>query len=87
VRTPERYVLSLAVTYAITNLVLAVYNTGLDLYVSVFIVEYFILTLLNSPLYPKVQKITDLFGYALFGVFIVIVALKVLDILGGASLL
>jgi hypothetical protein len=86
-RIQERYLLSLAITYAATNFALALNNASLDLYVSVFIVEYFILTLLNSPLYPKAQKLTNLIGYVLFGVFIVIVALKVLEILGGVSLL
>jgi hypothetical protein len=87
VRTQERYLLSLAITYGVTNFLLALNSASLDLYVSVFIVEYFVLTLLNSPLYPKAQKLTSLIGYVLFGVFILIVALKVLEILGGVSLL
>ncbi len=58
----------------------------LDLYVSVYIVEYFILTLLHSPLNSETQKVTNLVGYGLFGVFALIVGLKVIDILG-ASLL
>jgi hypothetical protein len=86
-RTQERYLLSLAVTYSVTNFILALNNASLDLYISVFIVEYFILTLLNSPLYPKAQKITNIVGYVLFGVFIVIVAFKIVEILGGVSLL
>jgi hypothetical protein len=40
---------------------------------------------LNSPLKPKTQRITNFLGYGLFGVFILIVALKVLEILGGKS--
>jgi hypothetical protein len=86
-RTQERYLLSLAVTYSVTNFILALNNASLDMYISVFIVEYFILTLLNSPLYPKAQKITNMIGYALFSVFIVIVTLKLLEIVGGVSLL
>lgn len=86
-RVPERYLLSLATTYAFTNFALAFYSTtSLDLYASVYIVEYFILTLLHSPLNPKTQKITNIIGYVLFGVFVFIVTLKVLEILG-ASLL
>jgi hypothetical protein len=86
-RIQERYLLSLAITYSATNFVLALNNASLDLYISVFIVEYFILTLLNSPFYPKAQKMTNLIGYALFAVFIAIVALKILEILGGVNLL
>jgi hypothetical protein len=52
----------------------------------VFIVEYFILTLLHSPLNPKTQKVTNFVGYGLFAVFIVIVGLKVLEILGASFL-
>jgi hypothetical protein len=87
VRTQERYLLSLAITYTITNFLLALNNASLDLYLSLFSVEYIVLTLLNSPLYPKAQKITNLIGYVLFGVFIAIVMLKVLEILGGVSLI
>lgn len=58
----------------------------LDLYISVFTVEYFILTLLHSPMNPKTQRVTNFLGYGLFGVFLLIVAFKVLEILG-ASLL
>jgi|GEM_PF-579465 hypothetical protein len=86
-RVPERYLLSLAICYAVTTFTLSLYSAGtLDLYVSVFIVEYFILTLLHSPLNPKTQKVTNVVGYTLFGVFVLIVALKVLEILGASFL-
>lgn len=58
----------------------------LDLYISVFIVEYFILTLLHSPMNPKTQRVTNFLGYGLFGVFLFIVAFKVLEILGASFL-
>lgn len=83
-RIHERYLFSLSITYALTTTILAFYaQSTIDLYLSVFIVEYFILTLLNSPLKPKTQKITNIIGYVLFALFIVIVAFKVLQILGG----
>jgi hypothetical protein len=50
-------------------------------------VEYFILTLLHSPFNSRVQRPINVIGYGLFGLFIVIVALKVLEILVGASFL
>ena len=82
-RVPERYLLSLTITYSLTTVLLSFYAAStLDLYVSVYIVEYFILTLLNSPLKPQTQKVTNGLGYVLFGVFILIVGLKVLEILG-----
>jgi hypothetical protein len=87
-RAPERYLLSLAVTYAVTTFALAFYGlTGLDVYISIFIVEYFILTLLHSSHNSKMQKNTNRIGYALFGVFFGIIVLKLIEILGGANLL
>ena len=84
-RVPERYLLSLTITYAVTTVLLSLYSgNSLDLYVSVYIVEYFILTLLNSPLKPKTQRITNFIGYGLFGVFMFIVALKIVEILGAS---
>jgi len=81
-RTHDRYMLSLTATYAATTLALAVYGTTLDLYLSVFIVEYFVITLLHSPFNAKTQRITNVIGFVLFGVFLLIVALRVLQILG-----
>jgi hypothetical protein len=84
---PERYLLSLSVCFACTTVALSFYSSStLDLYVSVFIVEYFIVTLLHSPLNPRTQKVTNFVGYGLFGVFVLIVALKVLEILGASFL-
>jgi hypothetical protein len=83
----ERYIFSLTITYALTTFALSFYNaSGLDLFVSVYVVEYFILTLLHSPFNMKTQKATNLIGYSLFGIFIIIVALKVLEILIGVRL-
>lgn len=84
-RVPERYLLSLTVTFSVTTVLLSFYSSStLDLYLSVYTVEYFILTLLNSPLKPKTQRITNFLGYGLFVVFIAIVALKVFEILGAS---
>jgi hypothetical protein len=84
----ERYIISLTLTYAFTTFALSFYTaSALDLYISLYIVEYFILTLLHSPFTTKTQKTINLIGYTLFAVFIIIVALKVLEILVGASFL
>ena len=86
-RVNERYLISLTITLTLTTFTLSLYSTiGLDLYISAFIVEYFILTLLHAPLNPKIQKITNLTSYALFAVFLFIVAVKVLQIIGASSL-
>jgi hypothetical protein len=74
--------------FSFTTFALSFYAaSGLDLYVSLYIVEYFILTLLHSPFNYRVQKSVNILSFVLFGVFIVIVALKVLEILVGVSFL
>ncbi len=87
-RIPERYVISLTLAYTLTTVALSAYQESrLDLYVSLYIVEYFILTLLHSPFNPRAQKILDIAGYVFFTVFIFIVAMKVLEILFGARII
>ena len=82
-KVAERYLFSLAATYGLSTFFLAFFSSNtLDLYVSVFIVEYFIVTLLHTPLNPKIQKVTGLLGYGLFAVFVLIVSFKVFEILG-----
>jgi hypothetical protein len=72
----------------LTTVALSTYGpSGLDLYASLYILEYFILTLLHSPFNPRAQKIIDITGYVLFAMFVIIVALKVLEILIGVRLL
>lgn len=72
----------------LTTVALSTYGpSGLDLYASLYILEYFVLTLLHSPFNPRGQKIIDITGYVLFAIFMVIVALKVLGILIGVWVL
>jgi membrane-associated protease RseP (regulator of RpoE activity) len=87
-RLAERYLVCLATAYAITTIALSAYGESrLDLYISLYILEYFVITLLHSPLNPRSQKILNAIGYALFTVFMAIAALKVLEILLGLRLL
>ena len=72
----------------LTTVTFSMYSqSGLDLYVSLYILEYFILTLLHSPFNPRAQKTIDITGYILFATFLIIVALKVLEMLIGVRLL
>lgn len=87
-RVSERYLISLTLAYMLTTVIFsALGESHLDLYTSLYILEYFILTLLHSPFNPKAQKIIDITGYALFAVFMIIVTMKVLEILYGARLI
>lgn len=86
-RLNERYIFSMAVAYSLTTAILAAFNEDrLDLYLSVYIIEYFILTLLHSPLKPKTSRMLDATGYILFAIFVVIVAMDVWKILFGGTL-
>jgi len=88
VSIPERCLVSLAIVYMLTTSALsALGESRLDLYISVYILEYFVITLLHSPLNPRTQRVLNVFGYGLFAVFMIIVALKVLEILLGLRLL
>jgi hypothetical protein len=85
---PERCLFSLAIVYMLTTVALsALGESRLDLYVSLYILEFFVITLLHSPLNPLTQKVLNVFGYGLFAVFAAIVAVKVLEILLGLRLL
>ena len=76
----------MTLAYVFTTVSLSFYvESSLDLYVSLYIVEYFIITLLHSPFNPKAQKTINNLSYALFAVFVFIVAIKVLEILVGAT--
>jgi hypothetical protein len=84
-RITERYILSVTATFSLTTFAISFYAaSGLDLYVSLYIVEFFILTLLHSPFNTKTQRIINFTSYGLFGLFVIIVALKVLQILAGS---
>jgi hypothetical protein len=76
----------LALVFGLTSFALSFYPaSGLDLYVSLYIVEFFVLTLLHSPFKARVQRIINFMGYGLLGVFVAIVSLKVLEILVGVG--
>lgn len=77
----------MTVTFLFTNLVLGVFGqTSLDIYVSVFVLEYFVLTLLHPNMNSRIQKFLNFLGVGLFVVFVFIVAVKVLETLFGTGL-
>jgi len=86
-RSHERYVLTLALMYALTVVVLAFYHESrLELYVSLMVLEYFVVTLLLSPTEPRVTRGLNVIGVVLFAIFMLIVADKVMRILYGVGL-
>jgi len=86
-RLSDRYLISLTLAYALTTVSLSSYDENrLDLYVSLYILEYFLLTLAHLPFNPKTAKTLHAIGYVLFVLFIIIIGHKVIEILFGTSL-
>lgn len=79
----DRYLTTLALLFTVTTCLLAVYGQQqLDLYFSLYVIETLTATLIFSHLHPRARLRLRLIGFVLFGGFLVIVALKVLEILG-----
>lgn len=74
----------LAVATGLVNTLLAVGGQeGLDVYFAVNIIVYLAITLLYVYMNPRARRALDAIGYMLFSGFLVIVAVKVMDILAG----
>ena len=87
-RIYNRYILSLTLLFTLTTVMLSLSGQNqLDLYFSVYLIECLVLTSLFVYLNPKAMKRVNAIWYVLFGGFIVIVALKVMEILLGTKLL
>ncbi len=81
----NRYLLTLAALFALSTTLLAGYGQDrLDAYLTTYIIEYLIATLLFAYLHPKARRLLDAMGYVLFAGFLVIVAFKVIEILRGS---
>jgi hypothetical protein len=81
VRLYNIYIILLAAIFMLTTIVLSLSKASLDLYFSMYLIEYLVLTLLFTYLNPRARRILNFAGYVLFAGFTVIVALKVVDIL------
>lgn len=83
----SRYLLTLALFFTGTTVLLAAYNRhNLDLYFSLYLVEYLVATLVFAYLHPRARKNLNVMGIILFAGFLVIVAMKVLEILIGKGI-
>lgn len=80
----NRYLFTLALLFSLSTAVLAAYGVGrLDAYVTAYVIEYMVTTLLFVSLDPRARRLLDAAGYVLFAGFLVIVAVKVYAILRG----
>ena len=81
----NRYLITLAALFGFGTAILAAYGQNrLDAYLTLYVIEYLIATLLFVYLDPKARRFLDTMGYVLFGGFLVIVMLRVVEILRGS---
>ena len=86
-RRHERFVLTLSVVFSLIIILVTAYGPSpLDLYVSLLILGYFVITALHSPMNPRAERILNWLSAVLFAVFMLIVANKVVEILLGVRL-
>lgn len=78
----NRYLLTLAAVFTLSTTILAAYGQNkLDAYFTLYVIEYLVTTLLFVYLAPRARRLLDGVGYLLFAGFLIIVALKVIEIL------
>lgn len=80
-RPYNRYILLLAFLFVLTTIILSTTERGLDFYFSIYLIECLLLTLLFSQIKPRARRGLVNVGYVLFGSFLVLVGVKVLEIL------
>ena len=86
-RIYNRYIISLALLFMLTTVILSASEQSLDLYFSLYLIECLILTLLFSQLNPRARGGLNRIGYVLFVGFLSLVAIKVVEILLGVEIL
>ncbi len=81
-RVYNRYLTTLAMLFTAATVLLAAYGQqALDLYFSIYLIEYLATTLLFAYLNPSARRLLNIMGFILFGGFLGIVAIKVVEIL------
>ena len=82
-RIYNNYIISLVIAFgAINSILAAVGQKQLDVYFTVNIIAYLVISLLYVYLNPRARRVLDTIGVALFGGFLVIVAFRVMEVLG-----
>lgn len=83
----NRYIISLALMFLLSTVVLSVSNQGLDVYFSVYLIECLAVTLFFSHLNPRARGALNRVEYVLIVGFLVLVAAKVVEIVSGIKIL
>ena len=83
-RIYNKYIISLILAAsAVNTLLAAVGQNDLEVYFVVNILAYLVVTLLYVYLNPRAKKALNTIGAVLFGGFLVIVSIKVIEIVAG----
>lgn len=86
-RIYNRYIIWLTLLFTVTTVVLSTSNHGLDVYFSVYLIEYLAVTLLFSRLSSSALAGLNRIGYLLFLGFLFLVVAKVAEIITGVEVL
>ncbi len=82
-RIYNRYIISLVLAFGGINSILAATDQEkLDVYFTVNLIAYLVISLLYVYFNPRARRLLSTIGVVLFGGFLVIVAIKVMEILG-----
>lgn len=83
-RIYNKYIMVLALSSCLVNSLLAFWGQNdLSIYFTINIIAYLAITVLYVHLNPRARRALNGIGVVLFGGFMVIVALKVMEILSG----
>ena len=81
-RIYNRYIISLVLAFgAINSILAAAGQEKLDVYFTVNLIAYLVISLLYVYLNPRARRLLSTIGVVLFGGFLVIVTLKVMEVL------
>ena len=83
-RVYNNFIATLALAFALITTVMAAYEVNtLDSYFTVYTIALLVTTALYVTFSPKAHRALSLVGMVAFGGFLIVVALKVVEILSG----
>ncbi|MFC1904339.1 hypothetical protein ACFLXT_01025 [Chloroflexota bacterium] len=83
-RIYNKYVVSLVLVSCLINTLLALFGqNNLEIYFTINLIAYLVITLLYVYFNPRARRALDTIGIVLFAGFMVIVAIKVMEIMSG----
>ena len=84
----NKYILIMALVFSVTSVIFAIANvSNLGLCLTIYVIESLILTELFIYLNPKARRNLNRVNVVLFGLFLTLVAVEVVEILTGLRIL